>query len=94
MNDTIRKQVREILDGWKQLVMTEYDGTSFIKQELEAVAQAEEDIMKLIVEVRIDEKIACQRIIFSTWGTNDQLWDMQDRINSIQNQLKEQNNEN
>ena len=94
MNDTIRKQVREILDGWKQLVMSEYDGTSFIKQELEAVAQAEEDIMKLIVEVRIDENIACQRIIFSTWGTNDQLWDMQDRINSIQNQLKEQNNEN
>lgn len=31
-------------------------------------------------EARIDENEACQRIIKSKWGTNDQLWDMQARL--------------
>lgn len=33
-----------------------------------------------VVVARADENNACQNIIKSKWGTNDQLWDMQDRI--------------
>jgi hypothetical protein len=32
------------------------------------------------IEARDDENRACQRIIKSRWGTNDQLWDMEARI--------------
>lgn len=38
---------------------------------------------KKVREARIDENTACQSIIQSKFGTNDQLWDMQERITQL-----------
>lgn len=46
----------------------------------EPVIELRKAILELIDEARVDENIACQYIIRSKWGTNDQLWEMQARL--------------
>lgn len=48
----------------------------------ETKRQLVEFVLTELADARDDENNACQNIIKSKWGTNDQLWDMQDRMNS------------
>lgn len=39
-------------------------------------------------ESRADENYACQQIVRSKWGTNDQLWDMQAHLSTPEKEQK------
>lgn len=71
----------ENLDTGKLEPPRDISDVAWITDNLMHLITAETD--KAVAEARIEENTACQNIIQSKWGTNDQLWDMQDRIKTL-----------
>jgi len=60
-------------DNYEHLIDTDENAGEFMRR---AISEAIDDARK-------SENIACQNVVRSKWGTNDQLWSMQERINNI-----------
>jgi hypothetical protein len=85
------KSVREILVTFsKKLAVVQGEYNANLKPSVvqahaedavdEAVSELNQLIAARVEAARIEENEACQQIIRSKWGTNDQLWEMQYRI--------------
>jgi hypothetical protein len=65
------KTIDSILEGWKMIVMSEYDGTSFVKEELDRIEEAKlalltyikEEVINTTIPVEYDDPIETPHIL-------------------------------
>lgn len=86
MSDKLRQQIRCTLGYCEASEHKDclYESTRNETQELDLIMQLFAAHLQAAVQsAREDENLACQKIIKSKWGTNDQLWDMEERLQHL-----------
>lgn len=80
MSSTPNTPIEEL----EQIFTNVFSNNTYVLTDLPEITELKSALMawreRAVTEARQDENMACQKIVRSKWGTNDQIWDMEARL--------------